>query len=349
VEDRQDFALRQAAMTATWFENVRRAHGDVDKYIATRHEAYLGRWREAARFIKPGDRVLDVGGGNLFPLLVDFLRSKEIDYHYLDIDPDAVAGSRPLLEEYGFNPLNANQGFNDSFAYRDGSFDCVFSSHCIEHSINLPRTFAELNRIIKTGGYLLMAVPFGWEENPEHPYFFEPDQWISLVEDAGFEIRIAQIGREYPETGCDYFIAGKKQGPANSTPRITAGDFQKENFQFVRFDDQSISFSGNSTLTDDGQAQHMRGGDWQLEIRLPHPAKEVLPVLLRHDWSGTALLQNELGDSAAVDLFSWFPFVAAPRLFSSTDQPFQTLNVRCTGRNRASRSSEGVLYGYMWR
>jgi SAM-dependent methyltransferase len=346
--DRQDFARRQAEMTSQWFENVKRTHGDVDQYIASRHEAYLDRWREAGRFIGEGARVLDVGGGNLFPALVGYFKEKRLAYHYLDIDPAAVEGSRRLLAQSGFDPSNANEGFNDNFAYSDNSFDCIFSSHCIEHSIDLPRTFRELNRLVSNGGNLLMAVPFGWEENPEHPYFFDPEQWIALVEDAGFQIRVAQVGREYPETGYDFFIAARKVGAASHQPRIDANAFKKENYRFVDFRHPSIAYRGDNTVADHGAAQHLRGDDWSIAIRLPEPAQEVLPVMLRHDWSGTAMITNEAGQSVAVDLFGWFPYVAAPRLVSP-GRKFSRLEIKCTGRAAASRSTEGVFYGYMWR
>ena len=344
---REDFARRQANMTSQWFENVKKAHGDVDRYIATRHSAYLDRWREAGRFMKDGDRVLDVGGGNLFPQLVSYFKDRGFDYHYVDIDPAAVEGSRNLLARNGFDPAHANEGFNDSFAYPDNSFDAVFSSHCIEHSIDLSATFRDLNRVIAPGGNLLMAVPFGWEENPEHPYFFDPEQWIALVEDAGFQVRVAQVGREYPETGHDFFVAAKKVA-APSPARIDAWAFQKENYNFVDFRDQSIKYEGNNAVADRGAAQHLRGEDWSIHIRLPQAAHEVLPVILRHDWSGTALISNEAGDLNAVDLFSWFSYIAAPRL-SGRSGKFASVDIRCSGRTAASRSTEGVFYGFMWR
>ena len=193
-----------------------------------------------------------------------------------------------------------------------------------------------------------MAVPFGWEENPEHPYFFGPDQWIALVEDAGFQVRVAQIGSEYPESGCDFFIAAKKIVSASAEPRIDANSFKKESYKFVDFRNPSIAYEGNNMVADNGEAQHLRGEGWSIEINLSEKAQEVLPVMLRHDWSGTAKIENEIGGFIAVDLFNWFSYVTAPRL-SSPDSKFATVKVKGTGRAAASRSTEGVFYGYMWR
>jgi SAM-dependent methyltransferase len=349
MNQRDNFARRQAEMTANWYENVKKTHGDVDQYIKLRHEAYMGRWREAMRFVPDGSCILDVGGGNLFRSLVEYIKSKHLDYHYLDIDPGAVEGSRALLSELGLAASQANHGFNDKFSFREDKFDAVFSSHCIEHSIDLPSTFRELNRIIKTGGHLLMAVPFGWEENPEHPYFFDPDQWIALVEDAGFEIRVAQIGREYPETGCDFFVAAKKVMPAIDNPRIIAGLYQKENYNFTDFRDSSVSYFGNYSVADNGCAMHMRGADWQISVSSTVGMNEFLPVFYRHDWSGQVSVENEVGNTMSTDLNSWFSYIGVSRIQSDGPNMFGKAIIKCNGRNASSRSTEGVFYGYMWR
>lgn len=346
---RDDFARRQSEMTSKWYENVKKNYGDVDQYIRLRHEAYMGRWREAMRFVPDGSCILDVGGGNLFRELVEYIKIKNLDYHYLDIDYCAVDGSRTLLSELGLEPAHANHGFNDKFAYDSDKFDAVFSSHCIEHSIDLPSTFRELNRIIKMGGHLLMAVPFGWEENPEHPYFFDPDQWIALVEDAGFEIRVAQIGKEYPEAGYDFFISGKKIMPANDCPRIVAELYQKEKYNFVDYRSPFITYSGNFTLADNGSSMHMRGSDWEIKVSPPAGMHEFLPVFLRHDWSGQISISNEIGYITSADLNNWFSYIGVSRLHSDGLRMFDTAVIKCTGKGASSRSTEGVFYGYMWK
>lgn len=347
LTQRDEFARRQAEMTSNWYENVKKKYGDVDQYIRLRHEAYMGRWREAMRFVEKGSCILDVGGGNLFANLVQYIKDMNLDYHYLDIDPGAVEGSRALLTEYGMAPSQANHGFNDKFAYPAEKFDAVFSSHCIEHSIDLASTFKELNRIIKTGGYLLMAVPFGWEENPEHPYFFDPDEWVALIEDAGFEIRVAQIGREYPEAGCDFFIAGKKIAAANECPRIRATLYQKENYKFVDFRSPSIHYFGDFALADNGSAMHMRGIDWKISIFSQEKMSEFLPIFYRHDWSGQIAITDGFGNEVYDNLNSWFPYIGVSRL-NSFDKFDNTL-IKCVGKSASSKSTEGVFYGYMWK
>lgn len=349
MDDRDEFARRQAAMTATWYEGVTKRYGDVEKYIHSRHIAYLDRWKEAARFIKYKDRVLDVGGGNLYPILLEYLKNQSIEYHYIDIDPSAVNSSRNLAYSYGFCPDHFNNGFNDKFVYADEHFDCVFSSHCIEHSIDLPSTFRELNRIIKEGGYLLMAVPFGWEENPEHPYFFNPEQWIALVEDAGFEIRIAQVGREYPEAGFDFFIAARKLSSELHIPRINAHDFKKKNYSFFSFSHPSVHYTGNVTLSNEQNSLHCRGTEWKINVSFDRKVSKFVPIFLHHDWSGKVFLSNDVGYSSFYDLFSWFHFIGVVGLENEDQSTFDRAAIEGVGKNAASRSTEAVFYGYMCR
>ncbi|MGZ3836421.1 MAG: class I SAM-dependent methyltransferase, partial [Mucilaginibacter sp.] len=317
----------------------------VDAYIATRHAAYLGRWKEAGRFITPGSKLLDVGGGNLFPGLLTYLKNLNVEYHYLDVDPSAVAGSAKLASEMGFNGDYFNHGFNDKFNYPSSHFNIVFSSHCLEHSIDLASTFAELNRIIMDGGFLLMAVPFGWEENPEHPYFFSPEHWIALVEDSGFEVRISQIGREYPENGFDYFIAAKKVGSVSDRKRLNPRHYMKESYLLCRNDHFTISYAGNKQLIESGAACHMRGPDWEIKIVLDRDFNVILPIFVRHNWSGNISVTGG-GVESYHDLFSWFHYVQPCFHFSGNGYS-DTITIKPIGRNSSSWSTEGVFYGYL--
>lgn len=343
--DRADFGDRQAEMTARWFENVKRQHGDVDAYIATRHDAYLDRWKEAGRFIADGARVLDIGGGNLYERLIAYFVQKRFQYHYLDVDQAAVDGSRALAEGAGLTDSSFARGFNDKLDFPDGHFDAVFSSHCIEHSIDLATTFRELNRVIRADGNLLMAVPFGWETNPEHPYFLGPAEWVSLVEDAGFSIRVAQIGNEYPEIGEDYFIAARKVGPPSDAIRIRASDYLKDSYTYVSFRDPGVKYIGAFDHRHDCSIS--AAPDATVSITVPEAAIEIVPVLHRHPWSGIVRL-SATSSTRDVDLYSWFTFDMPERvqLAAGTDT---SLSISLIGKNPASRWAQYVFKGFYWR
>ncbi|MDO7843703.1 class I SAM-dependent methyltransferase [Sphingomonas immobilis] len=342
---RDEFGARQAEMTARWYENVKASHGDVDKYIATRHEAYLDRWKEAGRFIADGSRVLDVGGGNLYPKLLEYFKDRGFRYHYLDVDPACVDGSAALAEAADLAESSFQHGYNDALPFDNDAFSALFSSHCLEHSIDLTSTFAEVNRVLAADGNLLMAVPFGWEANPEHPYFFGPDEWLSLVTDAGFQIRVAQIGREYPENGHDYFIAAKKiSSPGVS--RLNPADYTKESFKLIPHDDPTIYYQGDALVRDDHVI--MDGSTWRIDIDVPAGTREVLPIFNRHDWSG--IVEAQWGDQVIVeDLYSWFAYVQPVRLTMPGSGQSGRVTLSSHGANPSSHAAQGVLYGVMVR
>ena len=346
--DRETFAVRQAEMTARWYQNVQRREGDVAAYIARRENAYLDRWREALRFVQDGSRLLDIGGGNLFPRMLAMLAERSLEYWYVDVDPAAVVTSRALATAAGFAPERFAEGFNDRFEHPDASFDAVFSSHCIEHSFDLAATLAELHRLLRPGGTLLLAVPLGWEVNPEHPYFFGVDEWLAMVVDAGFRLRVWQIGTEYPETGVDLFLAAERIPTSSVTRRLNPEDYRKSNFRFLDLTDPSIACFGSSTLHEDRRI--MEGEAWEIRIKLPPGMREALPIFYRHDWSG--VIKLTCGPVwTATDLYSSFTLAQPVRLElptnTLTDLP--PLQISPITRNGVSRSTQGVLRGIMLR
>jgi len=345
--ERDEFARRQAQMTAAWMRNVMDGNEDYLAYIEGRKAAYLGRWIEAARFLDDGARLLDVGGGNLWPEILQLIRGRGLNYWYLDVDPECVAGCKSLAQGMGMDPSRFEVGFNDRLPYPDQSFDAVFSSHCIEHSFDLDATFAELWRVLRPGALLLMAVPLGWEANPEHPYFLTCEDWIALAEDSGFEIRVAQVGREYPEAGYDLFVAARKVGPSCDPRRVDPRRRRKADFDFVRFDDARLAYAPAPEVRGDLALCHE--ADWRITIAPPPTTKLVLPILVRHAWSG--IVEVRCGEAAAfVDLFSWFSY-AQPTCLALPDDGVaerQPVVLRPVGRNPASHGSQGAIHGVLF-
>ncbi len=59
----------------------------------------------------------------------------------------------------------------NTLPFQDNSFDCVLSSEVFEHIFNLDTVLQELYRILKPDGYMIVTVPFIWDEH-EIPYDF---------------------------------------------------------------------------------------------------------------------------------------------------------------------------------
>ena len=344
---RAEFAAAQAAMTRNWGDNVfAREGGDVEAYFELRRRAYLKRWGEALPFVPPGAALLDLGGGNLFPALFDVLRAHGVrTYDYMDVDPAAVEGSRALALAAGCDPARIIEGFNDELPYPDACFEAVFSSHCIEHSFDLDKTFTELRRVLKPGGVLLMAVPFGWELNPEHPYFFGPDEWAVLVEDHGFSLRAATIGNIYPENGSDYFIAAERTDAPAKRRRLSAAAYRKQSYSFLPFTDARFEYHGDW----DRKPEHAigMGPSSVLQIKVPAGVSEVWPIVARHDWSGVAGCawgKQEL----EVSLFSRISYVQPFRLSAPAQPRETTLTLKPLRAEPCGWSAQVVVHGMMF-
>lgn len=74
--------------------------------------------------------------------------------------------------------------------FQNSTFDAVVSFETFEHIFNLSTILAEVRRVTKESGYLLISIPFAWEEH-EIPYDFA--RYTSygmrrLLEDRGYEV-----------------------------------------------------------------------------------------------------------------------------------------------------------------
>ena len=85
--------------------------------------------------------------------------------------------------------------------FKDNTFDGVVSSEVFEHVFNLEDIVKELNRVLKTGGEMLVTVPFVWNEH-EIPYDF--GRYTSfgisaILERNGFEVMELRKSTTYVE------------------------------------------------------------------------------------------------------------------------------------------------------
>jgi SAM-dependent methyltransferase len=82
----------------------------------------------------------------------------------------------------------------NSFPFEKESYDSVILNEVLEHVFNPSVLFAEIKRIMKVDGKLLITVPFVWDEH-EQPYDFARYSSFGLahlLKTNGFEIEVAE-------------------------------------------------------------------------------------------------------------------------------------------------------------
>ena len=72
----------------------------------------------------------------------------------------------------------------------DGNFDSVVSFEVFEHLFNIDEVLAEVSRVLKPGGRLLVTIPFAWEE---HEILYDFARYTSygiehVLRQAGFDV-----------------------------------------------------------------------------------------------------------------------------------------------------------------
>ena len=111
-----------------------------------------------------------------------------------------------------------------SLPFADESFDSIFSSEVFEHIFNLPRILDELYRVLKPNGYMLLTVPFVWDEH-EIPYDFARYTSFGMkhiLQEKGFIIVQEKKTTSYVSTICQMWGAYVYQHifPKNKALRI---------------------------------------------------------------------------------------------------------------------------------
>lgn len=121
-------------------------------------------------------RLLDVGCGSK-----PYRSLFAVDaYVGLDIDSEVTRKSGIADQLYD----------GGRFPFSDAEFDSILCNQVLEHVFNPDEFLGEINRVLKTGGKLLLTVPFVWDEH-EQPYDYARYSSFglrALLEKQGFRI-----------------------------------------------------------------------------------------------------------------------------------------------------------------
>jgi SAM-dependent methyltransferase len=122
--------------------------------------------------------VLDVGGGS--GRLAGLLLAAHPGWHatVLDRSPAAVRFARGYFEATALAERSASrEGSLAEIPFADGSFDVVIAAEVLEHAEDANRSAAELLRVLKPGGRLVISLPINLDI-AMHPTVFASKQAI---------------------------------------------------------------------------------------------------------------------------------------------------------------------------
>jgi SAM-dependent methyltransferase len=137
--------------------------------------------RREATELPQGADVLDVGAG-IAPFRELFAHTR-----YVTCD----------WEESSYDEKVDIRAPADSIPVDDGSFDAVVCTEVLEHVPEPSVVLAELHRVLRPGGVLLVTVPLVWflHEEPHDYYRYTPHGLKFLLDGAGFaDLEIAPTG-----------------------------------------------------------------------------------------------------------------------------------------------------------
>jgi len=139
-------------------------------------KALLNSLKHSAKEVK-GD-LLDFGcGAKPYKSLFE----NTLSYVGVDIENDSHNHTNEEIDYY-YN--------GETLPFENEAFDIVFSSEVLEHVPNLHKSLAEIKRVVKDNGLILMTLPFSFSEHEmPHDYRrFTTNGVVEILDEFGFEI-----------------------------------------------------------------------------------------------------------------------------------------------------------------
>lgn len=210
-----------------------------------------------------GMRLLDVGCGDGWGM--DLLRKLGLRPVGVDLAPVKVKTART----FGHEVYECDMG---ALTMPDASFDIVLCSHALEHSRDVKRALAEMYRVLKDKGLLLIVVPLEEKtQNPAHTsYVSDPIKLIQAANELGFDVveehRHARVELEF------WMLAVKRERKQLPHVVLEFDDFSPVNhrldlFRRLRNRFPEFKVSLFTVPNQDGQYPLDRYPEWCREVR----------------------------------------------------------------------------------
>lgn len=166
-------------------EEERDLHTDMTREPGRRSDAHMTRYAQAAQFIRPGDRVIDVACGLGYGSYQLAHNSAAASFTGLDASQYAVDYANLNFAPVSPTAMNFVVGdAQDLAGMADGSAEFAVSVETLEHLPEPDRLLAELHRVLSAQGRLYASVPNDWSdetgEDP-NPFHFHVYDWPRLT------------------------------------------------------------------------------------------------------------------------------------------------------------------------
>ena len=199
-----------------------RAHGNYTKSYESfkrieNTESFLRQALDGRDHVE----VLDVGCGDGYHLFV-FNSSNEVrkrvTFQGIDISEQKIEFARRVAAALGMENVCFKIGDAENPEYPDESFDVVLCSDVVEHLENPEKCFAEIRRVLKSGGSIVLTTPnasntiirfasvlrkAGLLRNPKDPETVRDGdhislkglkEWVQIARDSGLEVLAVRRG-----------------------------------------------------------------------------------------------------------------------------------------------------------
>jgi arsenite methyltransferase len=150
--------------------------------------------------LREGETVLDLGSGGGIDVLLSARRVGPDGFAYgLDMTDEMLELARRNAEEAGATNVEFLKGYMEEIPLADGTVDVIISNCVVNLSVDKPKVFAEMTRVLRPGGRLgisdiVAADELSPAERGERGSFagciagaLSFSEYRSMLEDAGFE------------------------------------------------------------------------------------------------------------------------------------------------------------------
>lgn len=175
-------------------------HTDMTREPGRRSDAHMTRYAQAAQFIRPGDRVIDVACGLGYGSYQLAHNSAAASFMGLDASEYAVDYANSNFAPASPTPMKFVVGDAQNLdGMADGSADFAVSVETLEHLPEPDRLLAELHRVLSPHGRVYASVPNDWSDetgedpNPFHFHVYDWPRLVAQFERNGFVIERAWL------------------------------------------------------------------------------------------------------------------------------------------------------------